>query len=108
VYKHQKFTCFDPQIIFEINLLFIEDIKKKVGSDFDRLARLSIVEEGSTKVSLFLDHFQRICFIYFDEFMFYMIQMIRMENLALVASHTVNGVSQMHSACIKSVLLKVN
>jgi hypothetical protein len=27
-------------------------VKKKVGSDFDLLARLSIVEEASTKVSL--------------------------------------------------------
>ena len=43
------------QIIFEINLIFIEEMKKKVGSDFGRLARLSIVEEGSTKVSLVMD-----------------------------------------------------
>ena len=43
------------QIIFEINLIFIEEMKKKVGSDFGRLARLSIVEEGSTKVNLVMD-----------------------------------------------------
>ena len=36
-----------------------------------------------------------------------MTQMIRMANLALVGSHTVNGVSQMHSTYVKSVLLKV-
>lgn len=69
------------QIIYAINLAFMEEMKKKVGSDFDRLARLSIVEEGAVKS-------------------------IRMANLALVACHSVNGVSQMHSEYVKSVLLK--
>ena len=35
--------------------MFIDEVKKKVGSDFDRLARLSIVEEDSTKVSFVID-----------------------------------------------------
>ena len=35
--------------------MFIDEVKKKVGSDFDRLARLSIVEEDSTKVSFVMD-----------------------------------------------------
>lgn len=69
------------QIIYEINRVFLEEVKRKVGSDFDRLARLSIVEEGSVKS-------------------------IRMGNLAIVACHSINAVSQMHANHIKSVLLK--
>lgn len=69
------------QIIYEINRVFLEEVKKKVGSDFGRLARLSIVEEGSVKV-------------------------IRMGNLALVACHSINAVSQMHANYVKSTLLK--
>lgn len=69
------------QIIYDINLLHIQEMKKTVGSAFDRLAHLSIVEEGPVKS-------------------------INMAKLALVACHAVNGVSQMHSEHIKSVLLK--
>lgn len=69
------------QIIYEINLAFIEEVKKKVGSDFGLLARLSIVEEGSVKT-------------------------VRMGNLAIVACHSINAVSQMHSNYVKSTLLK--
>eukprot|EP00250_Pteridium_aquilinum_P013829 c21597_g1_i1 orf=564-3617(-) len=69
------------QIIYEINRVFLEELKKKVGSDFDRLARLSIVEEGSVKT-------------------------IRMGHLAIVACHSINAVSEMHANYMKSVLLK--
>ena len=85
--------------------MFIDEVKKKVGSDFDRLARLSIVEEDSTKVSFVIDGILEFHSIL--RWLVHTMQMIRMANLAVVASHTVNGVSQMHSAYVKSVLLKV-
>ena len=86
--------------------MFIDEVKKKVGSDFDRLARLSIVEEDSTKVSFVMDGILELI-LSILRWLVHTMQMIRMANLAVVASHTVNGVSQMHSAYVKSVLLKV-
>ncbi|KAL5989480.1 hypothetical protein ACLOJK_010372 [Asimina triloba] len=37
------------QIIYEINHNFMEDLKKHIGLDYSRLARMSIVEEGPVK-----------------------------------------------------------
>ena len=69
------------QIIFEINFVHLECLKKEIGSDFARLARMSIIEEGEHKA-------------------------VRMASLALVASHTVNGVAKIHSENIKTTLFK--
>lgn len=69
------------QIIYDINQKFIEELKKKIGLDYDRLSRMSIVEEGASKS-------------------------IRMANLAIVCSHTVNGVSRIHSEMLKTKLFK--
>jgi len=38
------------QIIYEINFNFIEELKKRIGLDYDRLSRMSIIEEGAVKV----------------------------------------------------------
>ena len=67
------------QIIYEINERFIEDIKVKFPNDPQRLARMSIVEE----------HWER---------------KIRMAHLAIVGSHSVNGVAALHSEILKDVL----
>ncbi|KAL4205091.1 hypothetical protein AMTRI_Chr01g135480 [Amborella trichopoda] len=69
------------QIIYDINFLFVEDLKKRFGSDYDRLSRMSIVEEGPVKN-------------------------VRMANLSIVSSHTVNGVSQVHSQILKTKVFK--
>ncbi|KAJ4830575.1 hypothetical protein Tsubulata_017031 [Turnera subulata] len=69
------------QIIYDINHNFIEELKKKVGLDYNRLSRLSIVEEGAVKN-------------------------IRMANLAIVCSHTVDGVSKSHSELLKTRVFK--
>ncbi|OMO65225.1 Glycosyl transferase, family 35 [Corchorus olitorius] len=37
------------QIIYDINFNFVEELKKRIGLDYDRLARMSIVEEGAVK-----------------------------------------------------------
>ena len=34
------------QIIYDINWRFLEVLKEKIGEDWDRIARLSIIEEG--------------------------------------------------------------
>ncbi|XP_047310788.1 glycogen phosphorylase 1-like [Impatiens glandulifera] len=69
------------QIIYAINHDFMEELKSKIGEDYSRLSQMSIVEEGATKT-------------------------IRMANLAIVCSHTVNGVSRMHSEILKSKVFK--
>lgn len=38
------------QIIYDINFYFLEDMKKRIGNDYSRLARMSIIEEGASKV----------------------------------------------------------
>ncbi|XWS18435.1 hypothetical protein CRYUN_Cryun32bG0043600 [Craigia yunnanensis] len=69
------------QIVYDINFNFVEELKKRIGLDYDRLARMSIVEEGAVKS-------------------------IRMANLSILCSHTVNGVSRVHSELLKTKLFK--
>ncbi|XP_019078127.1 uncharacterized protein LOC100264186 isoform X2 [Vitis vinifera] len=69
------------QIIYDINFNFMEELKKRIGLDFNRLSQMSIVEEGAVKS-------------------------IRMANLSIVCSHTVNGVSRMHSELLKTRVFK--
>ncbi|XP_004295557.1 PREDICTED: glycogen phosphorylase 1-like [Fragaria vesca subsp. vesca] len=69
------------QIIYDINFNFVEELKKRIGLDYDRLSRMSIVEEAAVKS-------------------------IRMANLAVVCAHTVNGVSQVHSELLRTKLFK--
>lgn len=69
------------QIIYDINWRFIQELRLKYPNDFDRMQRMSIIEEGDTK-------------------------MVRMANLAIVASHTVNGVAFIHSELIKETIFK--
>ncbi|OFZ82046.1 MAG: glycogen phosphorylase [Bdellovibrionales bacterium RIFOXYD1_FULL_53_11] len=64
------------EIIFEINRRFMRDVQIKWPNDGDRMARMSIIEEGETKK-------------------------IRMANLAIVGSHSVNGVAALHSQILK-------
>lgn len=69
------------QIIYDINYNFLEELKKRIGNDYSRLARMSIIEEGEHKA-------------------------VRMATLAVVASHAVNGVAVIHSELIKNVIFK--
>jgi starch phosphorylase len=69
------------QIIYEINRRFLEEVSVEFPGDNDRLGRMSIIEESSPK-------------------------QIRMANLAIVGSHSVNGVSKLHSDIIKSRIFK--
>jgi starch phosphorylase len=64
------------QIIFEINRRFLEMIAQRWPGDDLRRARLSIIEEGGD-------------------------QRVNMAHLSIVASHAVNGVSQLHGDILK-------
>jgi glycogen phosphorylase len=68
------------QIIFEINRRFLAQVEARWPGDTEKLARLSIIEEGETK------H-------------------VRMANLAIIGSHSVNGVAKLHSTLITTNLV---
>lgn len=68
------------EIIFGINHQFLRTVARSWPGDMDRQRRMSIIEEGPEK------H-------------------VRMANLAIVGSHAINGVSQLHSDLIKSSLV---
>jgi starch phosphorylase len=59
-------------IIFEINRRFLDGVAAQYPGDSERLRRMSIIEEGAEK-------------------------RVRMANLAIVGSHSVNGVAALHS-----------
>mmetsp|Transcript_18353 Transcript_18353/g.15996 ORF Transcript_18353/g.15996 Transcript_18353/m.15996 type:complete len:187 (+) Transcript_18353:1188-1748(+) len=69
------------EIIYLINFFFIERMSKKFPYDFDKLSRLSIIEEGPPKK-------------------------VRMANLCIVGSHKVNGVAAIHSKLLTTTLFK--
>jgi starch phosphorylase len=70
------------QIIFEINRRFLEEeVLKQWPGDVAKLAELSIIEEGAPK-------------------------MVRMAHLAVVGSHTTNGVAALHTDLLKKHLFK--
>jgi starch phosphorylase len=69
------------QIIYEINRRFIAQVKERFGDDdHGMIARMSIIQEG-------------------DE------QRVRMANLAIIGSHSVNGVAQIHTELVKKQLV---
>jgi starch phosphorylase len=68
-------------IIYEINRRFLRQVMNKFPEDHDRLRRMSIVEEGNEK-------------------------QIRMASLAVVGSHSINGVAALHSELIKETLFR--
>ena len=69
------------QIIYEINLAFLQNVERKFPKDRDLLSRVSIIEESQPK-------------------------MVRMAYLAVIGSHKVNGVAELHSDLIKTTIFK--
>ncbi|MBI2930649.1 MAG: glycogen/starch/alpha-glucan phosphorylase [Planctomycetes bacterium] len=67
------------EIIYEINHHLLAEVTKRYPGDIDRLRRMSIIEEGHEK-------------------------QVRMAHLAVVGSHSVNGVSKLHTSLLKSRL----
>jgi starch phosphorylase len=70
------------QIIYDINWRFTQELRGIMGDDYDRIGRMSIIEEGEGYKN------------------------VRMAHLALIASHTVNGVAAIHSELIKTTIFK--
>jgi starch phosphorylase len=67
------------QIIYEINHFFLEEVRHRFPGDNDMLRRMSIVsEEGGKR--------------------------IRMAHLAIVGSHKVNGVAEIHTRLMKQTI----
>jgi starch phosphorylase len=67
------------QIIYEINRRFLDSVRLSGTVDVGKIQRLSLIEENGGK-------------------------QVRMAHLAVVGSHSVNGVSKLHSELVKKVL----
>ncbi|MGA8646994.1 MAG: glycogen/starch/alpha-glucan phosphorylase [Candidatus Sulfotelmatobacter sp.] len=69
------------ELIYEINRRLLDDVRVRYPGDEGRVQRISLVEEGSTRK-------------------------IRMANLAIVGSHSTNGVSAVHSKLLRTTTVK--
>ncbi len=69
------------EIIYEINRRLLDDARKRFPGDDSRVERVSLVEEGSEP-------------------------RIRMANLAIVGSHSTNGVAAVHSKLLRTTTVK--
>jgi len=67
------------EIVYEINFRFLQQVVQKYPGDVDRMRRMSIIEEGRDK-------------------------WVRMAHLAVVGSHSVNGVSALHGRLLRERL----
>ena len=69
------------EIIFEINRRLLDEVRTRFPGDEGRVQRVSLVEEGAERK-------------------------IRMANLAIVGSHSTNGVAAIHSQLLRTVTVK--
>ena len=69
------------EIIFEINRRLLDEVRTRFPSDEGRVERVSLIEEGPIK------H-------------------VRMANLAIVGSHSTNGVAAIHSRLLRAITVK--
>ena len=67
------------QIIYEINHRFLQQVEDRWPGDNEKMRAMSIIEESTPK-------------------------MVRMAHLAIVGSHVVNGVAEIHTRLVKSRL----
>jgi starch phosphorylase len=69
------------ELIFEINRRLLDDVRARFPDDEDRVRRISLVQEEPERE-------------------------IRMANLAIVGSHSTNGVAAIHSRLLRTVTVK--
>ncbi len=69
------------EVIYEINQRFLDEVARRYPGDGERLARMSLIEEGYEPK-------------------------VRMAHLAIVGSHSINGVSALHTQIIKDRVLR--
>ena len=65
------------EIIYEINRRFLDDVRRRYPDDNARIAGMSLIEEGPRRK-------------------------VRMANLAIVGSHSTNGVAQIHTKLLET------
>jgi len=65
------------EIVYEINRRFLGDVQSKYPGDDARIARVNLIEEGSDRK-------------------------VRMANLAIVGTHSTNGVAAIHSELLRT------
>ena len=68
-------------LIYYVNFLFLKRIQQKYPGDDERVSRMSLIEEGDEKK-------------------------VRMAFLAIICSHTVNGVAAIHSDLLTKTIFK--
>jgi starch phosphorylase len=68
------------EIIYEINRRHLENVTRSFPGDLGKVQRMSLIEEGPNRF-------------------------VRMANLAIVGSHSVNGVAAVHSELVKTKLV---
>src|SRR5262249_56438068 len=69
------------EIVYEINRRLLDSVRSRYPSDEGRVARVSLIEEGPSK------H-------------------VRMAHLAIVGSHSTNGVAAIHSELLRTRTVK--
>jgi len=69
------------EIVYEINRHFLDDVRHDYPGDEQRVHRVSLIEEGATR-------------------------RVRMAHLAVVGSHSTNGVAEIHSELLRSCVLR--
>ncbi|MFA6636824.1 MAG: glycogen/starch/alpha-glucan phosphorylase, partial [Candidatus Omnitrophota bacterium] len=69
------------ELIYEINFRFLQEVSMRYPHDLDRPRRMSLIDESGNK-------------------------RVRMSHLCIVGSHSVNGVSKLHTDLIKTTLFK--
>lgn len=69
------------EIIYEINRRFLSDVRSRFPGDSGRISRVSLIEEGTERK-------------------------IRMANLAIVGTHSTNGVAAIHSELLRTTTVK--
>jgi starch phosphorylase len=69
------------EIIYEINRRFLVDVRQKYPDDEGLVSRVSLIEEGE-------------------------VRKVRMANLAIVGSHSTNGVAAIHSHLLRTTTVK--
>ena len=65
------------EIVYEINRRFLDDVQQRYPGDEDRVRRMSLIEETPDR-------------------------QVRMANLAIVGTHSTNGVAQIHSDLLRT------
>src|SRR5262249_55648088 len=69
------------EIIYEVNRRLLDDVRVRFPGEEGRVGRISLIEEGNTRK-------------------------IRMANLAIVGSHSTNGVAAVHSKLLRTTTVK--